>query len=64
MQAGKTAQLLQHMGAKLEAVVDLRGGAHVEQGALHMGIRIAHTNDVQAADQVRLVFLVGQPARG
>ncbi len=47
--------------AECQAVVDLRGGAHVQQGALHVaGPCCVH---VQATHQVGLVFLVGQPAR-
>ena len=60
VQLAHIADLAQQHGAELEAVVDLRGGAHVQQRALHMLV----LDCVDAAHQVGLVFLVGQPAGG
>ena len=61
VQLGHTANLTQQRGTELETVLDLRGGAHVQQHALHM--LVLHAAHIQAADQVSLIFLVGQPAR-
>jgi hypothetical protein len=61
VQASHPADLSQHLAAELQAVLDLRGGAHVEQRARHGGVvRL----DVDAAHQVGGVLLVGHPARG
>jgi hypothetical protein len=61
VQAADGADLAQHGVGQLEAVVDLGGGAHVQQRALHVPVLVVH---VDAAHAVGLVFLVGQPARG
>ncbi|MNT53328.1 hypothetical protein D3C72_1904120 [compost metagenome] len=60
MQLGHAADLAQQHGAQLQAVVDLRGGAHVQQRALHVLVFGLH---VDAAHQIGLVLFVGQPAR-
>ena len=60
VQLANTAYFAQHGAADFQAVVDLGGGAHVKQGAFHLGIP---SLDVQATDQIGLVFLCGHPAR-
>ena len=59
MQLAYPANFSQHGTPQLEAVVDLCGGAHIQQGALHLNIPGFH---VQAANTVSLVFLVRHPA--
>jgi hypothetical protein len=54
--------LAQHLAADAQAVLDLRGGAHVQQRAQHL--RVAADLQVDAAHRVGGVLLVGHPARG
>ncbi|MNY01470.1 hypothetical protein D3C86_1340020 [compost metagenome] len=61
MQLVDAADLAQHGLADLHAVVDLRGGGEVQQHARHLGILVAH---IGPADQVGVVFLVGEPTGG
>ena len=60
MQAVDAADFAQHGLAQLHAVIDLRRRRQVEQ---HAGQLLVVVLYVHAADQVGLVFLVGQPAR-
>ncbi len=60
MQPVDAADLAQHCLGQLHAVIDLRGGGQVQQ---HAGELAVMGLDVDAANQVGSIFLVGQPAR-
>ena len=60
MQFADPADFTQERATELEAVVDLRRGAHIQQRALHRGILGL---DVEAANQIGLVLLGRHPAR-
>ena len=60
VQLAHAADLAQQAVAQRQAVLDLRCGAHVEQGVLHLSILPAQ---VHAADVVGLVFFLRHPAR-
>jgi hypothetical protein len=53
----------QHLAAELQAVLDLRGGAHVQHGVQHLRVG-ARARDVDAAHRVGGVLAFGHPARG
>ncbi|MFM8575214.1 MAG: hypothetical protein ACKOBF_04910, partial [Limnohabitans sp.] len=54
------ADLPQQGLTELQAVLEVRRGAHVQQGLLHLRVLAAQ---VDAADQVGLVCLLRDPAR-
>ena len=58
VQLANAPDLAQQAVAQLQAVLDLRGGAHVEQGPSHLRILAAQ---IDAADQVGLVFFLCNP---
>ena len=61
VQLADPANFAQHGAAQLQAVIDLRGGAHVEQRAFDLGVLGLH---IEPANLIRLVFLGCHPARG
>ena len=61
MQLAHATDLAQQAVAECQTVLDLCGGAHVEQGALHLAVLHAQ---VHTADHIGLVFFLCHPAGG
>jgi hypothetical protein len=59
--AAPPADARQHLAAELQAVLDLRRGAHVQHGAQQL--RVAHAGHVDAAHLVGGVLARRHPAR-